>query len=52
MKYKLAIKQIDSVIFDLTDSLREKKDIPSAMETLKGLIYNKENLYKNINYFI
>ena len=42
---KLAIKQIDSVIFDLTDSLG-KKDIPSAMETLKGLIYNKEPIQK------
>lgn len=42
---KLAIKQIDSVIFDLTDELG-KKDIGSAMETLRGLIYNKEPIQK------
>ena len=42
---KLAIKQIDSVIFDLTDELG-KKDIQAAMETLKGLIYNKEPIQK------
>lgn len=42
---KLAIKQIDSVIFDLTDQLG-KKDILSSMETLKGLIYNKEPIQK------
>ena len=42
---KLAIKQIDSVIFDLTDELG-KKDITSAMETLRGLIYNKEPVQK------
>lgn len=42
---KLAIKQIDSVIFDLTDELG-KKDITSAMETLKGLTYNKEPIQK------
>lgn len=42
---KLAIKQIDSVIFDLTDELG-KKDIESAMETLRGLIYNKEPIQK------
>lgn len=42
---KLAIKQIDSVIFDLTDELG-RKDIASAMETLRGLIYNKEPIQK------
>lgn len=42
---KLAIKQIDSVIFDLTDELG-RRDIASAIETLKGLIYNKEPIQK------
>ena len=42
---KLAIKQIDSVIFDLTDELG-RKDITSAISTLKGLIYNKEPIQK------
>lgn len=42
---KLAIKQIDSVIFDLTDELG-RKDIASAMKTLRGLIYNKEPIQK------
>lgn len=42
---KLAIKQIDSVIFDLTDELG-KKDTASAMETLRCLIYNKEPVQK------
>ena len=42
---KLAIKQIDSVIFDLTDNLGNKK-INVAMEVLDGLIYQKEPLQK------
>jgi DNA polymerase-3 subunit delta len=42
---KLAIKQIDSVIFDLTDDLGNKK-INEAMEVLDGLIYQKEPLQK------
>lgn len=42
---KLAIKQIDAIIFDLTDNLG-KKDISTAMEVLNGLIYNKEPIQK------
>ncbi|MBR1539986.1 MAG: DNA polymerase III subunit delta [Clostridia bacterium] len=42
---KLAIKQIDSVIFDLTDNLGNKKT-QKALEVLNGLIYNKEPLQK------
>jgi DNA polymerase-3 subunit delta len=42
---KLAIKQIDSVIFDLTDDLGSKK-INEAIEVLDGLIYQKEPLQK------
>ena len=41
----LAIKQIESVIFDLTDSLG-KRDVKSALNTLNGLIYNKEPIQK------
>lgn len=41
----LAVKQIDSVIFDLTDNLGNKK-IANAMEVLDGLIYQKEPLQK------
>lgn len=41
----LAIKQIDAIIFDLTDNLG-KKDIKKAMEVLNGLIYNKEPIQK------
>ena len=41
----LAIKQIDSVIFDLTDSLGNK-NISKAINTLNGLIYNKEPVQK------
>lgn len=41
----LAIKQIDSVIFDLTDNLG-KKDIRKAMEVLNNLIYEKEPIQK------
>ena len=42
---KLAVKQIDAVIFDLTDDLGNKK-ISSAIEVLDGLIYQKEPLQK------
>ena len=41
----LCIKQIDSVIFDLTDNLG-KKDIEKAMQVLKELIYEKEPIQK------
>ncbi len=41
----LAIKQIDSVIFDLTDNLG-KKDIKKAMEVFYNLIYQKEPVQK------
>lgn len=41
----LAIKQIESVIFDLTDNLGNKK-IDKAIEVLDNLIYQKEPLQK------
>lgn len=41
----LAIKKIDSVIFDLTDSLGAKK-VGDAMQILDNLIYQKEPLQK------
>lgn len=41
----LTTKQIDSVIFDLTDSLG-KKDIKKAMEVFYNLIYQKEPIQK------
>lgn len=41
----LCIKEVDAVIFTLTDSLG-KKDIKNAIETLKNLIYNKEPIQK------
>ena len=41
----LCIKQIDSVIFDLTDNLG-KKDIAKAMQVLKELVYEKEPIQK------
>ncbi len=41
----LTTKQIDSVIFDLTDSLG-KKDIKNAMEVFYNLIYQKEPVQK------
>ena len=41
----LCIKQIDSVIFDLTDNLG-KKDIAKAMQVLKKLVYEKEPIQK------
>lgn len=41
----LCIKQIESIIFDLTDSLG-KRDVKTAIITLNGLIYNKEPIQK------
>lgn len=41
----LAIKKLESVIFDLTDTLG-KKDIAKALQVLKNLIYAKEPLQK------
>lgn len=41
----LCIKEVEAVIFTLTDSLG-KKDIRNALETLKNLIYNKEPIQK------
>ena len=41
----LCIKEVDAVIFTLTDSLG-KKDITASLETLKNLIYNKEPIQK------
>ena len=41
----LCIKEVDAVIFTLTDSLG-KKDIKNSLETLKNLIYNKEPIQK------
>ena len=42
---KLATKEFDSVIFDLTDNLG-KRNIRAALEILKELIYNKEPVQK------
>lgn len=42
---KLSIQKLESVIFDLTDSLG-KRDIAKALEVLKNLIYSKEPLQK------
>lgn len=42
---KLSIKQIESVIFDLTDNLAMKK-IDKALEDLDNLIYQKEPIQK------
>lgn len=42
---KLASKEFEARIFDLTDNLG-KKDIAKAMEILKELIYNKEPVQK------
>ena len=42
---KLSIKQLDSVIFDLTDNLG-KKDITKALEVLNNLLYAKEPIQK------
>ena len=41
----LCIKEIEAVIFTLTDALG-KKDISHALETLKNLLYNKEPIQK------
>ncbi len=41
----LSIKELDSVIFDLTDSLG-KKNIANALQILKELLYNKEPIQK------
>ena len=42
---KLASKEFDAIIFDLTDNLG-KKDIKEAMRILNELIYNKEPIQK------
>ena len=42
---KLAIKKMESIIFELTDNLG-KKDITKALEVLKNLIYAKEPIQK------
>ena len=42
---ELSIKKLESVIFDLTDSLG-KKDTAKALQVLKNLIYAKEPLQK------
>ena len=42
---KLSIKQIESVIFDLTDNLGQKK-VGAALEVLHNLIYAKEPIQK------
>ena len=41
----LAVKQMESVIFDLTDSLG-KKNIKEAMIVLNNLLYAKEPIQK------
>ena len=41
----LSIRQIDSIIFDLTDNLG-KKDTKKAIEVLNNLIYEKEPIQK------
>lgn len=41
----LSIKQLDSVIFDLTDNLG-KKNVSKSLEVLKNLIYEKEPIQK------
>lgn len=42
---KLCIKQLDSVIFDLTDNLG-RKEIAKSLEVLNNLIYEKEPIQK------
>ena len=42
---KLAVKKLESVIFDLTDNLG-KKEIGKALDVLKNLLYAKEPLQK------
>ena len=44
---KLSIKDVQAVIFDLTDYLGEK-NIPKALNILDNLIYNKEPIQKII----
>lgn len=41
----LTIRKLESIIFDLTDSLG-KRDIKTALEVLNNLIYNREPLQK------
>ena len=41
----LSTKQIQAIIFDLTDSLG-KKDIAQSLKVLKGLIASKEPIQK------
>ena len=41
----LSIKELEAVIFDLTDSLG-KKDIKNALDILNELLYNKEPIQK------
>ena len=41
----LTVKQIDAIIFDLTDNLG-KRALKKAIEVLDGLIYNKEPIQK------
>jgi DNA polymerase-3 subunit delta len=43
----LATKQVEAVIFDLTDSLG-KKEIKTALQILKNLLYQKEPMQKII----
>ena len=42
---KLSIRELDAVIFDLTDNLGQKK-IVEALQILKELLYNKEPIQK------
>ena len=42
---KLSIKELDSVIFDLTDNIG-KKDIEKSLQILRELLYNKEPIQK------
>ena len=42
---KLSIKELDSVIFDLTDRLGQR-NVAKALQTLKELLYNKEPIQK------
>ena len=42
---ELSIKQLDSVIFDLSDNLG-KRDITKSLEVLNNLIYTKEPIQK------
>lgn len=41
----LCMKQLDSIIFDLTDNLGKKK-VDKALEVLHGLLYQKEPIQK------